>query len=506
MSGFPPFARCDGLGLAALVRAGAVEPLDLVEETARRIEAWNPVLNAVIHPLLDSARATARATPPTGDPTDAHQPWRVPFLLKDLGVGMHGAPLTSGSRLFPTTPCRGDSELVRRYREAGLIVAGTTNTPELGLLPVTEPERYGPTRNPWDLERTPGGSSGGSAAAVAAGMVPWAAAGDGGGSIRIPAACCGLFGFKPSFGRTPIDPRRGSSWCGFVQLHAVTRSVQDSAAILDRTGRCGLWSSADRREGRFLDQVHRPPGRLRVAVTAEPFLGGELHPECGEGLRRTARLVEELGHEVVEARPPLDAHGFRRSFLAVVAGEVAKEVERARREGLRPGPATLEAETWALGLVGRAMGPEAMTDALRRLEREAEGVLAFFRHHDVLLTPTLPTPPPPLGAVRPGPAERAALALLGRGRAGRLLLGLGALDRAAEPAFRITAYTPVFNVTGQPAMSVPLERTGEGLPVGMHFAAAPGRDHLLFRLAGQLERARPWAHRFPGGFPAEGPG
>jgi len=491
---FPEYTQYDGLGLAALVRSGAVSPADLVEACVARIELLNPQLNAVIHPMFEQARRAARAPIPDGPFAG------VPFLLKDLVSTVAGEPFRCGSRFLDGYVAPADSEVVRRYREAGLILAGKTNTPEFGLTPFTEPARFGPTRNPWSLGRTPGGSSGGSAAAVAAGMVPLASGGDGGGSIRIPASCCGLFGLKATKGRVPTGPAIGQIWQGAVVEGVVSRSVRDSAAALDAIAGPDVgapyWAPPPDRT--FLAEVSTEPGPLRIAWTTAPMMGRTVDPACVRAVEETVTLLESLGHRVEPAAPAVDGPALSQAFLTMLCGELRGDIADAEQLlGRRATAAEFEPATWALALLGEELSAAEFVQAVRVLERTTRQVGRFFEDWDVLLTPTLSTPPFPIGSLQPTPAERAQLALLGRLNARRLLRWGGALQQAAEQVFEFIPWTPVFNVAGQPAMSVPLAWTSDGLPVGLHFVAGMAQEAMLFRLAGQLERARPWFDRTP---------
>ncbi|MGH7561457.1 MAG: amidase [Gemmatimonadales bacterium] len=487
------YLRHDGLGLAALVRRGDVSPLELVETALARIERLNPRINAVIHRMDEAARAAARAPLPDG-------PFRgVPFLVKDLVALVAGEPYRAGSRFFEGFVPPADSEAVRRYRAAGFVLAGKTNTPEFGLTPTTEPERFGPTRNPWDLTRTAGGSSGGSAAAVAAGLVPIAGGGDGGGSIRVPAACCGLFGLKPTRGRVPTGPY-GEIWHGAVVEHVITRSVRDSAAVLDaiQGPDTGAPYVAPEPARPFLEEAAREPGRLRIAFTSRPFLTGRVEAEMSAAVSETARLLESLGHTVEEAAPRVDAHGFARAFLTMICGELRADIQETEAVvGRRAARRDFEPGTWALALLGSSIAASEFTRAIRYLERAAREIGAFSEQWDVLLTPTVSEPAVPLGALLPTSAERRLLEITGRLRSPRLLRAAGLLDQMAAKVYAFIPWTPIANVTGQPAMSVPLAWTATGLPIGLHFVGRFGDEATLFRLAGQLERARPWGDRLP---------
>ena len=446
--------------------------------------------------MYDRARATIASGTPAG-PFGG-----VPFLLKDLLAMYAGVPTSSGNRLLRDIPARDDSEIVRRYRDAGLVILGKTNTPEFGLVPYTESEALGIARNPWDHARTPGGSSGGSAAAVAARMVPMAGGGDGGGSIRIPASCCGVFGFKPSRGSTPTGPTFGEFWRGFVVEHVITRSVRDSAAMLDAIGGAdaGAPYVAPPRERPLLREVDTEPGRLRIAFSATPFLGREVHDDCRRALDDAVRLLVELGHEVTEATPELDGEAFAVAFVTVVAAEARADIEMtAALAGRAPHRDDFEPATWGLGLLGKATSASAYAMAVRSMQMSARSVGRFLETHDVVLTPTLASPPPLIGALQPSTAELRLMKTIARLHAGWLLGALDVVKPLAAKTLAFIPYTPVFNVTGQPAMSVPLYWNDAGLPIGVHFAARLGADAQLFRLAAQLERARPWFHRAPPG-------
>ena len=489
---FPDYLKYDALGLAGLVRRGEVSAVELVDEAIRRIEHLNPRLNAVIHPMFDQARRLAAGPIADG-------PFRgVPFVVKDLVATVAGEPQRNGSRFFEGWVPSHDSEIIRRYRQAGLIIVGKTNTPEFGLTPFTEPRHLGLTGNPWNPDRTAGGSSGGTASAVAAGMVPFGHGNDGGGSIRIPAAACGLFGLKPSRGRNPIGPDYGEFWQGFACDHVLSRSVRDSAAALDATAGLdpGAPYAAPTPSRPFLEEVTTEPGRLRIAYTAKPFLGETVHTDCISGLERTVALLRELGHDVREDAPMLDGDAFARAFMTMVCGEVAADLKMAvqltgkslRRDGF-------ETETWGLALMGRTLSAEAFTSAVRYMKSESRRISSWCEQYDLVLTPTLSCPPPPHGTYRLPGKDLMALDVLGRLRAGSVLKLSGMIAQAADTAFSFIPWTPVFNATGQPAMSVPLEWNAEGLPVGMHFIAKYGDEATLLRLAGQLERARPWFDR-----------
>jgi amidase len=464
------------------VRRGEVHPLDLVEAAIARAERVNPALNAIVTPLYDQARAAARGTLPDG-------PFRgVPFLLKDLVASYAGARMTGGSAFLRDYVPDHDSELVARFRRAGLIVIGKTNTPELGILPTTEPQLFGPCRNPWDTGRMTGGSSGGSAAAVAAGIVPMAHANDGGGSIRIPASCCGVFGMKPTRARTSLGPDFGDIMGGLVVEHAVTRSVRDSAALLDAvSGPCaGDPYCAPAPARRFLDEVGADPGRLRVAFTTAAPSGAKIDKECVRAVHDAAKLCESLGHSVEEAAPNINGALMVDSFLRIWRAGTASAVQAmAFLTGRAPSPEEFEPLTWALYEQGLQVSAPAYLMAQTVLHGLSRQIARFMLAYDVWLTPTLAEPPLPLGSFEPAPGNP-----------------LAGFERAVE----FVPFTPLCNLSGQPAMSLPLHWTAGGLPVGTHFIGRFGDEATLFRVASQIEAARPWKDRQPPIFacPAEG--
>ncbi|MDX1645599.1 MAG: amidase [Longimicrobiales bacterium] len=483
----------DAVGLAELVREGKTDAISLLEIALERIEALDPKINAVVHLMADDARRAAQR--------GSDGPFAgVPFLAKDLTTMYAGHPTSSGSRFLAEHVVTWDSELARRVKASGLLVLGKTNTPEWGLLPVTEPELWGPARNPWDTTRSPGGSSGGSGAAIAAGIVPMAGGGDGGGSIRIPASCCGLFGLKPTQARTPSGPKRGQLWRGAAVEHVLTRSVRDSAEMLDATHGpdAGAPIQIPPPARPFVEEVGADPGKLRIAWTTEPTVPTEVHPDCVAAVRDAADLLEALGHDVVEDHVEIDGPTFARAFLTVVAGELGADVDDgAEMVGRRPRRNEMEPSTWALYLLSDALSAKEFAEALRWVEVMGRDVGRFFQEYDLLLTPTVSTPPPPVGSIKPSAWERLQLQVLGTLGSGRLIEAAGLIDEAAKTALDFIPWTPVFNVTGQPAMSVPLFWNDQGLPVGVHLVGRYADEATLLRLAARLEQARPWFHRLP---------
>jgi amidase len=467
-------AALDAVGQAELVRNGHISPTELVEAAIERIERVNPALNCVVARLYDQAREKAAGEVPEG-------PFRgVPFLLKDLLARYAGAPQTEGSRVLARFVPDHDTELVRRLKASSLVFVGKTNTPEFGILGTTEPDLFGPARNPWDPQRSTGGSSGGSAAAVAAGLVPMAHANDGAGSIRIPSSCCGVFGLKPTRARNPLGPIHGDLTSGLVAEHVVTRSVRDSAAALDVTSGPDLgdpyWAPPP--NGTFGSEVNKDPGRLRIGFSVEPpMMETTVHPDCKAAVADAAALCEELGHHVEEARPPLDPARLGHPFDVLWTAGISAAIEGwSRRLGKPITQEDVEPLTWAVHEHGRAWTASEYLLAIGELQRAARAIANWHEIYDLWLTPTVSAPPPFLGRFDSVPEDP-----------------LRGYERDAE----FCPFTPVQNFSGQPAMSVPLFWNESGLPIGVQFAARFGDESTLFRLAGQLEQARPWSERKP---------
>lgn len=471
-------SQLDATAHAELVRSGAASPVELVDAAIERIERVDPQLNAVITPLFDRAREAAAGELPDG-------PFRgVPFVLKDLAAHSMGDPFHEGMRFLKdrgwTEP--EDTTLAARFRAAGLITVGKTNTPELGILPTTEPQAYGPTRNPWDLSRSTGGSSGGSAAAVAAGLVPMAHANDGGGSIRIPASECGLVGLKPTRARVPAGPDFGDVMGGLTCELVVSRSVRDTAAILDAVQGMepGDPYGVPDPARPYVDEVGADPGRLRVGLMASsPGRAVAIHPECVAAVEAAGRLLESLGHHVESSYPKaMDDPDYTGHFVTFWAAGAAWNLDYwTRRTGAPITADDVEPLTWALAETGRAATAAQWLSAREWLQVNARGVQHWWTQgHDLLLTPTIAEPPPPLGSFDSPPDNP-----------------LAGLFRAAE----VVPFTPPFNVTGQPAVSLPLHWSADGLPIGVQLVAPFGREDLLLRVAAQLEAAQPWADRRP---------
>jgi amidase len=471
--GFPEIEALDATAQAELVRKKELKPIELIDAAIERVERLNPALNAVIAPMFERARDAAKSQLPDG-------PFRgVPFLLKDLMASYAGVPMSSGSEFLKDFVPDHDSELVARLKRAGLVIIGKTNTPEFGILPTTEPKAFGPTRNPWALDRTAGGSSGGSAAAVAAAMVPMAHGNDGGGSIRIPASCCGVFGMKPTRGRNSLAPDFGDVMNGLVVEHAVTLSVRDSAALLDATAGpvTGDPYFAPLPARLYVEEVALSPGRLRIAFTTAAPAGTFVHPDCVAAVHSAAKLCCELGHVVTEAAPAINSEMLIKSFLTVWSVGCAQALQGAAiLKNRKLTSEQFEELTWALAEQGRATSAPAYGLAVNLLQRITRQVAQFFVTYDVWLTPTVAEPPPLLGSFDPQP--------------GNPLLGV-------QRAISFVPFTGICNVTGQPAMSVPLFWSTDGLPIGTQFVGRYGEEGVLVRLAAQLEAAQPWAHQRP---------
>ena len=468
----------DATGQAAAISRGELSPAELIEASIARAEAVNPALNAIIHEFYDEARGEAGGDLPEG-------PFRgVPFLFKDLGACRAGMPLYTGSRVLRDLEFRAplDTTLALRFGQAGFITVGKTNTPEFGILPTTEPETYGPTRNPWDTSRSPGGSSGGSGAAVAAGIVPVAHANDGGGSIRIPAAANGLVGFKPSRARVSQAPYVGDSMSGLVTEFVLTRSVRDAAAILDLVHgpEPGDPYAAPPPERPFTEELAADPGRLHVAMLTDSLTGDAVDPEVKLAVESVGLLLEGLGHEVSQPELPLagQEEELYQTFItrwAAGVAETAATVELVA--GRELGPGDFEPLTWALIEKGRSESGADYLHAVNRHQLLARMVALLYEGGiDLVVTPTITQLPQPLGTYD---------------------------DAGSDPmepmhiARELASFTGIFNATGQPAVSLPLGWSEAGIPIGIQFVAPIWREDLLFRIASSLEEALPWRDRRP---------
>ena len=466
-------------------------PDDLLDRAIAQIDGYNGQVNAVVRRMYDYARASIADGLPDG-------PLRgVPLLLKDLAAYVEGVPTTGGCRLLESHVPTQTSTVVQRYLAAGAVIVGKTNTSELGLLGVTESALLGAARNPWAVDRTPGGSSGGSASAVASRMVPIAHGSDMGGSIRIPASCAGLVGLKPSRGRVPMGPGIGGAWPVYGVQHALTRSVRDSALMLDVAAGYapGEPYSAPPPGGSYTAQVQRTPGKLRIGYCLDAMLGGDVQSEVVAAVDRAVRLCEGLGHRVEPARPQLDGPTLARAYLSTVAANVYAEVRRIERAVGRKAGSDIEPTTRLFYDIGRKSSAGQLVESARVAEQVGRVMADFHRDHDIFMLATIAMPPPRIGQFDPKPLERLGMWLLRRFPARRALAV--ALRQAAQGMLEALPNTQPFNMSGQPAISLPLEVGDAGLPIGIQFVAPYGREDLLLRLAGQLQAAAPWSDRVP---------
>jgi amidase len=474
LTGLPSeYDKYDALGLAGLIEKKEIAPAELLDAVRQRVEELNPKINAFSHLFFDKAAEQIQSGMGDG-------PFQgVPFALKDLGQCLEGTITSAGGRIWKDQMADYDSTLVARYKQAGLVIFGKTTTPELGLTTTTESVLHGQTRNPWNLERTSGGSSGGASAAVAGRILPMAHASDGGGSIRIPASCCGLFGLKPTRGRAPVGPAKFEGWNGLGAHHALTISVRDSAALLDATSgpELGAPYYAPPQQRPFLMEVGADPGSLRIALIADSPAGTLVDPECRKAAAEAARLCEDLGHIVEEAKWPMGAELMRGAFLTIVNVSVARELDDAATLLGRPvTDQDVEPVTWVMAQRGRNISSVDYSRAIEILHQIGFMMAKFQRTYDVILNPTLGKPPAPLGILSLSPED---------------------IRTFTKEITEFSPFTAVYNVTGQPSMSAPLHWTPDGLPVGVMFSARVGDEATLFRLAAQLEKAKPWAGQRP---------
>ena len=471
---FDEYWKHDAVALADLVAKGEVSAEELLDTAVERAEAVNPAINAIVYKQYDVARQAIRDGLPNG-PLKG-----VPYLFKDLGAYDAGHPSTGGSRLFADFVPDHDATYTERCKAAGLVVMGRTNTPEFGLNISTESTLLGACRNPWNLEYSTGGSSGGAAAAVAAGILPVAHATDGGGSIRIPAANCGLFGLKPTRGRNPAGPDVGEGWAGMSCGHVVSRSVRDSALMLDCTHGAapGDPYAAPAPARPFADEVGADPDKLRIAVMNHGHDGEPLSAECSQAVSDTAKLLTDLGHTVEAADPGIDTMAVGRANRAIIAANTANMVRnRAKALGREPSGQDVEAATWAMVQLGNAVAGPDYADAVLQIHLLSRKLGAFFQDYDLILSSTLRNPPLPLGTLNTQDPD--------------------GIEAFGELIRHELATTPFYNAAGCPAMTVPLHWSADVLPVGVHFGATLGDEATLLRLAAQLEQAKPWFDKVP---------
>ncbi len=491
------YLQYDATGLAELIAHGEVSSGEVLEAALARAAEVDPQLAAICVPMETIARQRAQSA--------LHGPFAgVPFLLKDIGQEYAGVPSTSGSRALRHWVPQHHAEVVQRFLDAGLVVFGKTATPEFALRAETAPRIWDQaTRNPWDPTRTPGGSSGGSAAAVAAGIVPAAGASDGGGSIRIPAAYCGLFGLRPSRGRVPSGPDEGEVWDGASSQHVLSRSVRDSARLLDviaGPARGDPFAIAAPVQ-RFTDVTGRPPRPLRIGYCIDSPLGTPVHAECVQAVLHTAKLLAGLGHSVEPATPSYDGKALARSYISMYFGQTAASVARARRL-TGAGDHAFELETRILALLGRTLSAGNYVDERLRWNDYARALGRFHQTWDLYLTPTTAQPPNRIGELATPPVQRFAASVVLALRAGRLLLKSGMIEQLVTTSLQRVPFTQLSNLTGTPSMSVPLhwasaEPGGTALPFGVQFVARFGDEATLLQLAAQLEQAQPWKGRWP---------
>jgi amidase len=472
---FDEYVKYDGLGLKQLIESGEVPPSEVIQCARQAIDDLNPILNflSATAEVDDEAKvgSQARCKPYQG----------VPMLLKE-GAGMAGQPVSLGTRLAGKRLCTVDSVLVQRLKASGGIILGSTNSPELGNAATTESVANGPTRNPWNLDHSPGGSSGGSACAVAAGVVPIAQSSDGAGSIRIPAHCCGVFGLTPSRGRNPCGPGTNNGFYGYVRRHVITRSVRDSAAMLDQLHgpEPGGLHTVSPPEQSFLRALDATAPRQRIAFTTSSFSGHPVSEDCEEAVTKAARLCDELGHDVEEATPTFDWNEFLEAFCAFWSLEALMDIRWLEAlTGSKAGPDTLEATTLALYQHALGLNADTIAKCWQRLHRLSMRTDEFFNRWDILISPVCLTTAPPLGWIN-AQAD-----------------GMNMLEWFDLNLAQFAAFTPLANACGNPAMSVPLHTGRNGLPVGVHCMARFGNDAGLLQLAAQFENALPWAHRRP---------
>ncbi|HUO94217.1 MAG TPA: amidase family protein [Rhizomicrobium sp.] len=471
--GFAEYAEFDGLGLAELVRNRDVKPIELVDEAIARAERLNPKLNFVVFRDYDRAREAAKGDLPKGPFAG------IPFFLKDIYALAQGMPTRQAARFMPAVPSQSDCLLVERHKKAGLVLLGKTNVPEFGLVPTTESKLYGPARNPWNLEHSTGGSSGGSAAAVAARIVPLAHANDGGGSIRIPASCCGLVGLKPTRARMSYAPDFGDIIDGLANDHVVSISVRDTAAALDATAGCTegdpYWAPDP--PASYLAAMAQKPKRLRIAYSTKKLDGRELHPDCVAAVKDAAKLCESLGHIVEEAMPELNQTMLIPAFMAFWAANLAAGIDYiAKLTGQTPTDEKFEGLTWGLYEAGKRITASEYLHAKAAMQQAPRRAAKFHETYDVWLSSTLGTPPVKLGTF--DMEERDP-------------------QKSFAPLIDYVPFTAMQNVTGQPAINLPLHWNDAGLPVGTHFVGRYGDETTLLQLAAQLEQAAPWAQRRP---------
>ena len=472
MERFKEYSDYDAIGLAFLLNSKQVSPSELLEEVIELTEALNPTLNAIITKLYDFAKNTIDLGLPNGPFCG------VPFLLKEF-ESLKGASLTHSCDFFKDNIADQDSELVSRYKNAGLVIFGKTNTPEFSLSFNTEPRLYGPTHNPWDIKRTAGGSSGGAAAAVAAGIVPVAQGSDGGGSIRVPASCCGLFGLKPTRGRIPWGPKYGESWSGMHGMHVISRSIRDSAALLDITAGPDVGAPywANPPSVSYLDERFNPTNKLKVAYSHVPVFESLIDVNCINAMHTAIALMDSLGHTVEEAKPNISLDELSEAGWLICAANTLVEVNQyASKTNQEVDKAHFENITWNLMEWCKTMSAADYARWIQVIHRTGREFAQFFEEYDVFITPTLAKPPIMLGDLN--------------------MMSENIIDFLSNFS-EFGPYTFLSNLAGNPAMSLPLHWTNDNLPIGVQFVGRYGDELTLFKIATQLERIKPWINKRP---------
>jgi amidase len=491
---FEEYRKYDALGLAELISIKQVTSAELLDTAIARAQQVNPQLNAIVLELYDLARQYLNHLPAGGAFTG------VPYLIKDLGPQLKGTRYTLGSRAFQNFVSPIDTEVVTRMKKAGLNIFGKTNTPEFGLTPFTESKLLKPAHNPWSLQHTTGGSSGGSAAAVAAGIVPMASANDGGGSIRIPASCCGLFGIKLSRGAVPLGPVFGEAWFGAVSEGCVSRTVRDSAAYYDAIGgpMPGEPYVVSKPAQTYASEVANPQGKYKIGYSTKHPLGHTADEENIKAIQHTVKLLKEMGHEVEEVELPFPREVLTEMLFMLVVGETAADVQMsAAFTGNKPVRKNFESNTWMLYKFGQAYKAVDFTSARRKWNMVCRQMGAFHQKYDFLLTPTLGMRPFKIGALQNSAFEETMLNILNMLGISSLLRHTNLVEQISHKIYGWIPYTPLANLTGQPSMTVPLYRSPQNLPIGVMFTGEIGRDDKLFRMAAQLEKAQPWFNEVP---------
>ncbi len=487
---FKEYNQYDAMGLAALIKAGDISAKEALQAAIHQANTLNPKLNAIIHRFDERAFNAIQNGLPEGPFSG------VPYLLKDLGFMFADEPIKFGSRSINIVPTK-DSELVKRMRAAGLNTFGKTNTPELGLIITTEPKSFGPTHNPFKKGYSTGGSSGGSAAAVSAGIVPMAGAGDGGGSIRFPAAWCGVFGLKPSRGRNPQGPTWGDGWEGAIADHVITRSVRDSAAMLDATAGREVGAPyviAPNSSTSFLEAAQRAPKPLKIALMRDPlFPNTQVEKDVSKVFEQTAKQLEAMGHSVEYAQPDIDINMMWRDFFTVVSAHTAFKIDYLTEHYGKEQIAELEPQTLNVAMIGKSLTAIDLLQAKHGWHKVQYQTGLLLEKYDMILSPTVPTTAVKLGVLPPSRFDEMLLATTGivdkRVNVGKLIYHSSLIEKLSYPVLSKMAFTTLGNITGLPAMSVPLGMSKKGLPIGMQFIGQMNDEATLLSLAGEFERA-----------------